>query len=471
MITQLNNSNRAMQKAQVGTLLASLEAGGGTTTPVTPGVVEANKLVQVGADKNVDVLAILDLKLGSGAGTSVTATAAELNYNDISSLGTGAASKAVVLDAGGDYIFPAITTLRFAPGTVSSLRIGNWKAAQAAGEAVVFTAGMDSFTASDGQFDVFAVFGESVTDLTSAVSAKSGRFRHLVTFSGDTVVNQETYGLVGQLVVKNGSLNHYHGGLMGTFETGTLCHIQTGYGVGAVVARPGGAGTTVESGGLLAGFLAVQNMSAITATGTYAAFASHKTAGGVIWPIGLYMQSGSVTKAADLTAVSDGVYVTVGTLGVTNGRVAKFVGSVAAPAHADGYGAVEIDITASGTFSGPCATASSTWLNLASGSVPGGNIVTPRNDGIYVPTGVTTSSAKMIMGARMHYVDDDGAQPGGLFLFSTNISANVLTAMFDINAIIDTGGSATAASGNDYKIPFIKEASTGQIWYLNLYHS
>ena len=36
----------------------------------------------------------------------LTATTAELNYNDIATLGTGAASKAVVLDAGEDYTWP-----------------------------------------------------------------------------------------------------------------------------------------------------------------------------------------------------------------------------------------------------------------------------------------------------------------------------------------------------------------------------
>jgi hypothetical protein len=39
--------------------------------------------------------------------SGLTATAAELNYNDIAALGTGAASKAVVLDAGDDYVWPA----------------------------------------------------------------------------------------------------------------------------------------------------------------------------------------------------------------------------------------------------------------------------------------------------------------------------------------------------------------------------
>ncbi len=49
---------------------------------VSSGTVTASKAVVVGANKNVDVLAIADLKLGAGAGTSVTSTAAELNTLD-----------------------------------------------------------------------------------------------------------------------------------------------------------------------------------------------------------------------------------------------------------------------------------------------------------------------------------------------------------------------------------------------------
>ena len=42
-----------------------------------------------------------------------TATAAELNYNDITTLGTGATSKAVVLDSGEDYVWPATGILTY----------------------------------------------------------------------------------------------------------------------------------------------------------------------------------------------------------------------------------------------------------------------------------------------------------------------------------------------------------------------
>jgi hypothetical protein len=49
--------------------------------------------------------------------SSLTSTTAELQYLDITTLGTGAASKAVVLDANGDYIWPATGQLIFKTAT------------------------------------------------------------------------------------------------------------------------------------------------------------------------------------------------------------------------------------------------------------------------------------------------------------------------------------------------------------------
>jgi len=46
-------------------------------------------------------------------GTQITATGAEINYLDITALGTGAASKAVVLSAGDDYTWPATGILTY----------------------------------------------------------------------------------------------------------------------------------------------------------------------------------------------------------------------------------------------------------------------------------------------------------------------------------------------------------------------
>lgn len=47
------------------------------------------------------------------AGTAVDLTAAEFNFLDITTLGTGAASKAVVLDSGDDYIWPSAGFLTY----------------------------------------------------------------------------------------------------------------------------------------------------------------------------------------------------------------------------------------------------------------------------------------------------------------------------------------------------------------------
>ena len=65
------------------------------------GTAVASKLLCLGADKNIDTIAIAasGLKIGAGAGTAVTADAAELNLLDGSVAGTAVASKALALGA------------------------------------------------------------------------------------------------------------------------------------------------------------------------------------------------------------------------------------------------------------------------------------------------------------------------------------------------------------------------------------
>lgn len=55
----------------------------------------------------------------------LTATATELNYLDITTLGTGAASKAVVLDASGDYTYPATGTIVYPSGATLTASSGS----------------------------------------------------------------------------------------------------------------------------------------------------------------------------------------------------------------------------------------------------------------------------------------------------------------------------------------------------------
>ena len=68
---------------------------------VTAGTVTAGKAVVTTTDKHIDALVISDggFALGAGAGTVVSATAAELNYNDITTLGVSQASKVLTTDA------------------------------------------------------------------------------------------------------------------------------------------------------------------------------------------------------------------------------------------------------------------------------------------------------------------------------------------------------------------------------------
>lgn len=92
-IKDLNRMNKAAQNVSLGTTLADLGAfdvsdiSGEVDAiqaiiPAAAGTAEASKILQLGADKNIDVVAVADLKLGAGAGTSVTSTAAELNILD-----------------------------------------------------------------------------------------------------------------------------------------------------------------------------------------------------------------------------------------------------------------------------------------------------------------------------------------------------------------------------------------------------
>lgn len=87
---------------------------------VMAGTTSASKAVVLGADKNVDTIAVAEggLKIGAGAGTAMTASAAELNFNDGSVAGTAVASKTLVLGASKDVDTLSVATL-LAPTSVA----------------------------------------------------------------------------------------------------------------------------------------------------------------------------------------------------------------------------------------------------------------------------------------------------------------------------------------------------------------
>lgn len=73
----------------------------------------------IGTGREITELTVLDTF------DNVTASADEINYLDITTLGTGAASKAVVLDGNGDYTFPATATIVMPSGGTINYQSGS----------------------------------------------------------------------------------------------------------------------------------------------------------------------------------------------------------------------------------------------------------------------------------------------------------------------------------------------------------
>lgn len=171
---------------------------------------------------------------------------------------------------------------------MEGIRVGDFASSYATGSALRFGA---------SNTGIARFYGESVADLTSAVNARTVVARHLVVTSSATVAH-ETYGLIGQLCVKNTTLSHLHAGVMGTFEVNTAATVSIGdlVGCSALMARIGGATITVGATGVLAGVLATQNATtvAITSGGVHAAFACRKVGSGVTWAEALHIEDALV---------------------------------------------------------------------------------------------------------------------------------------------------------------------------------
>ena len=103
-VKKLINADNDLTTAMINLLtdLTATAAELNALDGITSSVAELNILT--GVTSTAAELNILD---------TVTATAAELNYLDLGTLGTGAASKAVVLDAGDDYTWPGTGVLTY----------------------------------------------------------------------------------------------------------------------------------------------------------------------------------------------------------------------------------------------------------------------------------------------------------------------------------------------------------------------
>lgn len=182
---------------------------------ITNGTVAANKAVVVDANLHQDVLKATAIYIGaSGSAVQVTATAAELNYCDVTTLGVVEASKAVTADANGKI---GLLRLGSAAASASGLLMGvGTSAAPAAtataGANLVEIRGKTTATSGDNRLGYFrydvggaGASGECLrafTDLTAA--AGTARGAHVSLQAGATgYVTGLGVGVDAQLYVKN----------------------------------------------------------------------------------------------------------------------------------------------------------------------------------------------------------------------------------------------------------------------------
>lgn len=220
---------------------------------------------------------------GHAAITATTPVAGFLAFNNASAdlAATGVTVGFATSMASSSY--PWILGLYLPVGSVrQAIRIGNFASSGATTGGIAFNTTLDTSSGAgwgDGQLDIISAHGASASNLGSGYNAKVGRFRHIVNC---TTCAHETYGAVGQCVVKSTTLQHLHAGLMGTFEVQTACTVPSGVGTGAyvsacgVLARVGGATITIGATGLCAGVIAMSNNPTLSVTsgGVYAAFAA-----------------------------------------------------------------------------------------------------------------------------------------------------------------------------------------------------
>ena len=180
--TIVNLLKASLFKSSMTTVLTEVaaaiaaDAGSLGDVPAVKGVTEASKLLAVGADKHIDTFAITEggLKIGAGAGTAMTASAAELNFNDGPSVGVAMASKTAVLgtDKNLDELHLAKLFLGAGAGTEMTSTAAQLnsipasKGRKATGQLRVAAAVVDAETVTIGA-DVYEVDTRDVSHVTA----------------------------------------------------------------------------------------------------------------------------------------------------------------------------------------------------------------------------------------------------------------------------------------------------------------
>ena len=405
-------------------------------------------------DKSNNIIFTIDgtnrsLVMPSGAVftcASLDLSTTELGLLDgVSSPGDAVASKVLTSDA------------------YKATRIGEFATAGATTGAVALAATLDHY--SDGQVDVFSIFGASTANLTSAKSAKVARFRHIVNC---TTAAHETYGAVGQIVAKDTTLTHLHAGIMGTFEghtSGVVLNSSYTVGHAAVTARIGGH-AVITATTPLAGFLAFNNASAALASGSSAAFATSSASASYPFTYGLYIPAGSVSNGINLTTTLTAISATVSALG-TGGATSAIRCAVTAAAATNDYGlAAYFDTTLNGTTAGHCYGVGS-WINTGASSpvLSAGHIIVPFEGGVY--TGEAQAAARIVF-AGQHQAILNGA-PASLHAWRLNTTQTITALIAAANAGSIGYTAGTAAGTAVGWVAFCEVVGGPAVGYVKIY--
>lgn len=201
-------------------------------------------------------------------GVEVTATAAELAYLDITTLGTGAASKAVVLNASGDYTYPATATIVYPSSATLTLQSGS--TFDVAGTFNIGAVAMTATAAELNYLDIASLGTGAVSKavVLSATGTYTGPTSAATKFTWSVTSDSTDAGTSVEPFVHNTTMTGIGGvGGRARFELDT--NVALGSWANALKAQTefGASGRVT---GLGSSFVAEMTLSAGTSSGTYA---------------------------------------------------------------------------------------------------------------------------------------------------------------------------------------------------------
>jgi hypothetical protein len=330
--------------------------------------------------------------------------------------------------------------------------------------------GIPTLTATPFAFELHAETGAVALTAGSTGLTCGLRCRYEVSVDQTNQISFEA--IDARLRVKADLADGNHSGVNGTIEASES---------GTVLS---GTSTTVRSGGffsldfstdvsITSGWLCGVtidssvhgdvSMASCTFVGLYIKTSSSKE----LWETGIYIDTDSCVDGIYLGATTKACEMIVSAL-PADARAARYAFTCATPAMTDGYGAVEIDLTISGTGTGKVAAAS-TWINL------GGSAVVPdychvHTDGIW--DGGATLTGAYISWAKYQCLLQSNPAWCSIFELNFDGANSEIDSVFNVNSLIlalgYTAGSPTAAAVGS--IPFCSEAG-GQLRYIHLYDS